>query len=163
MRRLATVVAVAAALGPAALAHAQGIPPQPIPQDPTAGDFPDFTGKPVAPKPIAQADPPRHPHMAPNGRSNLHNDAYQTDFYQWYGPLGNDMRVRSTFFASDCASIPFDSKDRIVTICVGLEGPKLVMIDPDGLETLAVFPLPPRVPSSPGGGIFNDFSGGGYF
>src|SRR5207244_293857 len=56
---------------------------------------------------------------------------------------------------------PFDSAGRIVTICVGLEGPRLAMFDPATLDLLAVFPLPPR--SAGGGGVFSDFSGGGYF
>jgi hypothetical protein len=35
------------------------------------------------------------------------------------------------------------------------------MLDATTLETLATFPLPPRVPGA--GNIFNDFAGGGYF
>ena len=46
-------------------------------------------------------------------------------------------------------------------MCVGLEGPKLFMLDAPTLATLATFPLPPRIPG--GGNMFNDFAGGGYF
>jgi hypothetical protein len=161
MRRIAVTVLAVAALAPATAGHAQGVPPQAIPQDPTASGFPDFTGFPAAPNPVQAPDPPRHPHMAPNGRSNLHDDAYQTDTYQGFGPLGNELRVRSTFFSADCASVTFDSKDRIVTICVGVDGPRLAMIDPKTMSTLALFQLPPRIPG--GSTIFNDFAGGGYF
>jgi hypothetical protein len=162
MRKVVTTALVAAALlAPAGVASALGTPPMPIPEDPTDSGFPDFTGFPAAPNPVSAPDPPRHPHMAPNGRSNLHDDAYQTDTYQGFGPLGNDLRVRSTFFSADCASVTFDTKDRIVTICVGVQGPMLVMIDPKTMSTLSVFPLPPRIPG--GGSIFNDFAGGGYF
>jgi hypothetical protein len=66
-----------------------------------------------------------------------------------------------TFLEGDCASVTFDSRGRIVTVCVGLEGPKLFLLDARTLETLASFPLPPRVPGA--GNIFNDFAGGGYF
>jgi hypothetical protein len=97
--------------------------------------------------------------MAPNGRSNLHVDAYQTDVHQGPGPLGRGMVKRSTFLEGVCASVTFDSRGRIVTVCVGLEGPRLFMLDPATLETLAAFPLPPRIPG--GGSIFNDFAGGG--
>jgi hypothetical protein len=99
--------------------------------------------------------------MAPNSRSNLHVDAYQTDVHQGPGPLGRDMSRVETFLSADCASVTFDSKGRIVTVCVGVDGPKLFLMDAATLETLATFPLPPRIPG--GGNLFTDFAGGGYF
>ena len=99
--------------------------------------------------------------MAANGRSNLHNDAYMTDTYAGAGPLGRDMERRSTFFAADCASVTFDRAGRIVTICVGVDGPRLVLLDPRTLDQLAEFPLPPRQPGA--ANPFTDFAGGGYF
>jgi len=48
-----------------------------------------------------------------------------------------------------------------VTVCVGVDGPKLFLMDARTLETLATFPLPPRIPG--GGNLFTDFAGGGYF
>ena len=99
--------------------------------------------------------------MAPNGRSNLHNDAYQTDSYRVSGPLGDGTKT-STFFARECGSIAFDSAGRIVTVCVGLDRPVLAVLDPVSLATLAALPLPVRSvqgTSNP----FTDFSGGGYF
>jgi hypothetical protein len=102
--------------------------------------------------------------MAANGRSNLHNDAYQTDTYRWAGPRGRNMERLSTFMGSECASVTFDRAGRIITVCVGLDGPKLAMIDPITLDLLTVFPLPPRIPTpAQGGNPFTDFSGGGYF
>jgi len=71
------------------------------------------------------------------------------------------MEERSTFLEGVCASVTFDSRGRIETVCVGLEGPKLLLLDARTLETLAFFPLPPRMPGA--GNIFNDFAGGGYF
>ena len=58
------------------------------------------------------------------------------------------MERLSTFFAADCASVTFDRAGRIVTICVGVDGPRLVMLDPRTLELLAEFPLP----AAPAGG-----------
>jgi hypothetical protein len=106
-------------------------------------------------------DAPRHPFMAPNSRSNLHVDAYQSDVHQGPGPLGRGMQRVSTFLEGVCASVTFDSRGRIVTVCVGTEGPKLVLLEPRTLETLAAMPLPPRQPG--GGNLFTDFAGGGYF
>ena len=133
----------------------------PIPEGTDAATLPQFIGAPAPQRPVAAADPPRHPFMAPNGRSNLHVDAFQTDVHQGPGPLGHDMRRVETFLEGVCASVTFDSRGRIVTVCVGLEGPKLLMLDARTLATLAVFPLPPRFPGT--GSIFNDFAGGGYF
>ena len=99
--------------------------------------------------------------MAPNGRSNLHVDGYQTDVHQGPGPLGRQIEKRSTFLEGVCASVTFDSRGRIETVCVGVEGPKLLLLEPRTLETLAAFPLPPRMPG--GGNLFTDFAGGGYF
>src|SRR5206468_1903905 len=50
---------------------------------------------------------------------------------------------------------------RIVSVCVGIAGPQLYMIDARTLTQLATFTLPPRqdVPSN----LFQDFTGGGYF
>jgi hypothetical protein len=58
--------------------------------------------------------------------------------------------------------VTFDSRGRIVTICVGLDRPVLVLKDPVTLRTLASLDLPPRQPSV-GGNPFTDFTGGGYF
>src|SRR4051812_3192336 len=132
---------------------------RPIPEGPNS--LPAFTGKPVTPAPVLAPDPPRHPHMAPNGRSNIHDDAYMTDTYQGPGPLGKAITRTSTLLGHECASLTFDSSNRIVAICVGVEGPILEMLDPKTLESLASMPLPPRLAGS--AGVFTDFSGGGYF
>jgi hypothetical protein len=137
------------------------VPPQPIPEGPDAAGLPTFSGRPATPHPVAVPDAPRHPFMAPNGRSNLHVDGYQSDVHQGPGPLGRQVEERSTFLEGVCASVTFDSRGRIETVCVGVEGPKLFLLEPRTLETLAVLPLPPRIPG--GGNPFTDFAGGGYF
>jgi hypothetical protein len=135
---------------------------EPIPGDPNAGNVPSFIGSPATAAPVQAPAPPQHPFMAPNGRSNIHNDAFQSDTYAIPGPLGTDIETTSELYSSECASVTFDSADRIVSICVGLDGPRLVMMDPQTLEPLALFPLPPRTGGG-GGNPFTDFSGGGYF
>jgi hypothetical protein len=132
----------------------------PIPQGP--GSLPDFIGHSAQPQPITAPEPPRHPHMAPNGRSNIHVDAYQSDVNTGFGPLARGgIDTVSAFKGSECASITFDARGRLVTVCVGLGGPELQLIDPRTLDTLATFALPPRQPGS--GNPFTNFSGGGYF
>jgi hypothetical protein len=84
-----------------------------------------------------------------------------TDTYRGAGPLGKRITRTSTLLAHECASVTFDANDRIVAICVGLDAPILEMLNPKTLESLASMPLPPRQGAS--GGVFTDFSGGGYF
>jgi len=158
----ATVVAAFVLFPAGAGAQVQGLPVLPIPTDPL-GSAPKFEGGVATPHPIeGVTEPPRHPFMAPNGRSNIHNDAYMTDTYRVSGPLGDGEEI-STFFARECGSIAFDSLGRIVTICVGLDRPVLALLDPRTLRTLAALPLPPRSLQSSSGNPFTDFSGGGYF
>jgi hypothetical protein len=139
----------------------------PIPEGPEEEEAPEFVGAPATQRPVFVPQPPRHPHMAPNERSNLHVDAYQTDSNPLAGPLGRDVETFSTFQAADCASVTFDSRGRIVTICVGLQGPSigtagLYLFDAQTLDTLARYDLPPRQPGL-AGNPFQDFAGGGYF
>jgi hypothetical protein len=142
-------------------AQTPGLPVVPILGDPLASVTP-FEGSAAVPNPIGGVpSPPRNPFMAPNGRSNIHNDAYMTDTYTVPGPLG-DGPEPSSLFARECASVTFDSQGRIVTICVGLDRPVLALLDPHTLATLAAMPLPLRNLTS-GSNPFTDFSGGGYF
>jgi hypothetical protein len=157
----ATLVALLAGAQKAA-AQAPGLPVLPIVGDPLGGAAVPFEGSIAVPQPIRGVpEPPRHPFMAPNGRSNIHNDAYMTDTYRIAGPLGDGAET-SSLFARECASVTFDSQGRIVTICVGLDRPVLALLDPQTLATQAAMPLPIRNPLS-GSNPFTDFSGGGYF
>ena len=157
-RRTVTAVLVALALG-AAPAHAM-----PIPEGPNAGSLPTFSGHPASARPLSATEPPRHPFMAPNGLSNLHVDAWQTDRNSWFGPLGRNPGRVSTLQSADCGSVTFDSKGRIVTVCVGLSGPRLMLLDRRTLDELARFSLPMRQPQTLGNpNPFLNFSGGGYF
>ena len=140
--------ALAAAIVAAAYA-APSAPAAPIPYDPASATPPAFEGSAAKARRLDSPEPPRHPHMAPNGRSNIHNDAFQTDAYRGAGPLGRGTAVNSILEVADCASVTFDSRGRIVTICVGVQGPRLEVKDPRTLEDLSSMTLPPR---NPGGG-----------
>jgi hypothetical protein len=136
---------------------------QPIPQNPLdLQAVPAFVGAPAVPARLRSFHVPQHPFMAPNGRSNVHDDAYQTDNYLGPGPLGRTMQVQSNYQSAECGSLVFDSAGRIVTICVGLDRPRLFLFDPTNLDAIAQLDLPPREPR-PGSTVFSDFCGGGYF
>jgi hypothetical protein len=139
----------------------------PIPEGPDANSSPAFIGAPATQRPVYVAQPPRHPHMAPNERSNLHVDAFQTDANVLPGPLGKGVQRLSAFHSADCASVTFDSRGRIVTVCVGLQGPRaggagLYLLDPRTLDEIGHMDLPGRQPGL-STDLFTDFSGGGYF
>ena len=111
---------------------------------------PAYVGHPATAHPITGVPAtPRNPFMAPNGRSEIHNDAWQTDAYAYAGPLG---RSPLTFSAAllpqrDCGSIAFDSRGRLVSVCVGVSGPELYMFDPTTLDT----------PGAPGFRLVRDY------
>jgi hypothetical protein len=162
-RALYLVLAVAGAVAVPATASAQlpGVPVLPIPGDPLSDGVEQFSGHAASSRAVGAPRVPQHPFMAPNGRSNLHNDAYMTDVYRDLGgPLGRGTTTDSALFTRECGSVTFDRRDRIETICVGLDLPVLTLLDPHTFEVLATLDLPPR---NVGGDPFTDFSGGGYF
>lgn len=160
-RTVLSLTAVAAMAFPVAAA-ADGVPAQPIPQDPGASSIRPFLGRPAAADPISATFAPRHPFMAPNDRSNLHDDAYQSDAGLAAGPLGHQPKVSSTLYTQECASVTFDAKGRLMTVCVGLATVDLRLLDPKTLDVIADYPLGARPPSS-ADHPFTAFGGGGYF
>lgn len=133
----------------------------PIATDPRDLLLHPFTGAAVTAKPLPLQSIPQHPYMARNGGSNLHNDAYQSDAYNQAGPLGKNLKVSSTMFMQDCGSVTFDKRGRIVTVCVGVTGATLRVLDPKTLQGIATYTLPNR--EQVGAFSFQNFSGGGYF
>ncbi|MGB8649702.1 MAG: hypothetical protein WCD35_03470 [Mycobacteriales bacterium] len=157
---LATALALAA---PAVGRAAPAVPAVPIPQDPGAATVLPFLGAPRPARPIPGVSfAPRHPFMAPNDRSNLHDDAYQSDAGVSRAPLGYSPTVTSTLFTQECASVTVDRLGRLLTVCVGLATVDLRLLDPTTLAVLADYPLPPRPPSALSH-PFTAFGGGGYF
>lgn len=132
----------------------------PAPPDPRDLLLHPYVGTPAVAKPLSKLTLPQHPYMARNGANNIHNDAYQSDAYYGPGPLGKNPKIASTMYANECASVTFDRAGRIVTVCVGLTGASLKVLDPTTLKEIASFSLPPR---KPGTFSFTNFSGGGYF
>jgi hypothetical protein len=160
MVRRAAVLTVALAGLLTAPAGAQ-VPPVPIP---SIGLPPSvsYQGSPAAPAPIPGLPPiPHNPFMAPNGKSEIHDDGWQTDASAWGGPLGRSPHTTSSFILRDCGSLTFDSQGRLLSVCIGTTGPELYMFDPTTLATLATFALPLRQGLSTN--FFQDFTGGGYF
>jgi hypothetical protein len=156
--------------GAGAQSRPMAIPSGPLP--------PAYThkGSPATPDPIAGIRPiPQSPFMAGNGLSEIHDDEWQSDIYTWGGPLDRKAHTFSNYLATsgtpsigrDCGSITFDSRGRVISICISIGGPELYMFDPQTLATLATFKLPARTPEdlllNPGFKIFQDFSAGGYF
>ena len=144
-----------------AAAQTPGVEPGPIPGNPLATGVDPFTGAAAAADPHRRLRVPRHPFMARNGASNIHNDAYQSDTYNRRGPLGRAIETDSALFSRECASLTFDTRGRIVTICVGLDRPVLAVLDPVTFEPFSTYPLPPRQTGA--GNPFSSFAGGGYF
>ncbi|NQT72797.1 MAG: hypothetical protein HQ553_08495 [Chloroflexi bacterium] len=123
-------------------------------------DFPEGYQNPIAHLPV-----PQHPFLAPNEKSNMHNDAYMTDTYETSGPLGLSPKVTLNSYAPAtnlCVMQAFDSKGRILTVNARPDAFYLLIIDPDTLEEIASFPLPPRHSDDPLY-PYNDTSGGAYF
>src|SRR5258708_15162505 len=145
LQRVAVVVPLARLAGVAV--------PDPIVEAPTTA--PGFAGHAATIQPAGATAVPRHPFMAPNERSNLHDDAYQTDSYRRSGPLGIDVQRVSSQLGGLCGSVTFDAKGRIVTVCVGVNTVTLRLLDPVTLESLAAYDLPPRSVGS--GGLGNPF------
>jgi hypothetical protein len=50
----------------------------PIP-DPLPTTLPHYQGAPATPAPMGASKAPRNRHLAPDPRSNIHNDAWMTD------------------------------------------------------------------------------------
>jgi outer membrane protein assembly factor BamB len=159
--RLVATALVVAVLGLAPAAA--GSSPLPIPPLPTDLLTEPFTGSPATARPLAHEPIAQNPVLSPNGTNSMHDDAYASDAYEVSGPLGRDLQVRSaTYGVSECATVAFDSRGRIVGLCGGLEGFTLRLIDPTTLAQVAQLRTSTRdllSLSNP----FSDICGGTYF
>ncbi|MFN8174219.1 MAG: hypothetical protein U0T02_04030 [Solirubrobacteraceae bacterium] len=132
------------------LASAPATAATPIPGEGSTTLAP-FRGAPAVPKPIGGVPPtPQNPFMARNGDSNVHNDAWMTDAYTRSGPLGRSPSVFSAVLGNRvCITITFDTRGRIVASCVSATtGPRLYMLSPRTLDTVAELALPYKPPAA---------------
>ena len=151
---VAGLLAVAAAGSPAASSDASKVLPLEVPK---------YVGAPATPNPIAHPRIPQHPYLSPDGTNSMHNDAYASDAYQVSGPLGIDPQVKSTTYGlRECATMAFDSRGRIVGLCGGLEGFRMMVIDPQTLRPISQLKTSTRDLTS-GANPFTDICGGTYF
>ena len=113
----------ASVLALALAAPAAGVP---IPPGPYDGSVPSFEGAAAEPRPVDSRPLPQNPHLAANGSSSMHDDAYASDAHAGGGPLGRDLQVSSaTYGVEECATMAFDRHGRIVALCGGAEGSRL--------------------------------------
>jgi hypothetical protein len=132
--------------------------------DPLGTTLPKYQGAPATPEQLAFTKAPRNPFMAPNPRSNIHNDTWMTDAYRWAGPLGQSpAAISNAMPPALCGSLTFHSRGYIVSVCPSLIAPPQVrVIDPQSLELLATFDMP-NAPDPAGTKAYQNFAGGGYF
>jgi hypothetical protein len=96
-------------------------------------------------QPIPHVKVPQHPYMAPNPGNNMHCDAYISDTYEASGPLGvNSQIISRTEGFGGYGTITFDSKRRLVGVYGNGMKLRLELMDPETLEILALYDLPPR-------------------
>ncbi|MBE6773733.1 MAG: hypothetical protein E7544_05865 [Ruminococcaceae bacterium] len=114
---------------------------------------------------------PQHPFLAAEGTNGMHGNSYNTDTYDYMGPLGINPVVKSrsmNVFGGLVATLMFDSKGRIMCISGNVVGFRLLLIDADTLEILAETRLPQRastveaIKSFDFDKISSDTSGGAY-
>ena len=164
MSRHAVRLLLCAGVAVACAATATGAGAAPI-EDPTPTSLPRFVGAPFTAAPFPATVAPQNPSMAPDPNSNIHDDTWMTDAYPSRpGPLGHDLQTSSGALPPAlCGSLTFDSAGRIVSVCAGsVDGATAHVIDPDTFAVLSSYRLP-------GGGreltpgVFQNFTGGGYF
>jgi hypothetical protein len=160
-QRLLLVPATLLALAAASTTPAVG--GVPIPPGPADATVTEFEGKAAKPRPVRSRPVPEHPFLAANDRNSMHNDAYATDAYAGPGPLGRKLQLTSaTYGIEECATMAFDRAGRIVALCGGLEGSRLMLLDPETLDVLAAHPLPLRR-VNPEKTPLEDICAGAYF
>ena len=163
-----TVAAVVLLAVVAGFVFFAGSDPTPIAQGFGLGRVPAFEGRPAVAQPLDVPPVAQHPFMARNGWNNMHGDGFASDTHPESGPLGNDPEVISTargLLGGECASVTFDRKGRIVTVCTTALKMLLLVLDPKTLRELAAYEMPPRpsMKSLSIRTITTDTSGGAYF
>jgi hypothetical protein len=107
---------------------------------------------------------PRNRHLAPDPRSNIHNDTWMTDAYRHAGPVGrNPTAFSGAMPPAVCGSLTFHTSGYLVSVCPSIGAPPQArVIDPNTLEILARYDMP-TAPDPPGTRQYQNYAGGGYF
>ena len=160
MRTLTASVMSAAAIGALLLVPALSqAAPAPMPG---SAAIPQGRGYDQAEKFIGRPAVPNNPYMSPNGTSNIHNDTWMTDAYPGDGPLGRNTQVTSVNALGECASITFDSRGRLIAVCINPKGSFLTMMHPDSLRIVAREKLPAG-PETDSSGDYTEVAGAYFY
>ena len=113
-----------------------------------------------------------HPFLARDANATMHGDAGQSDTHLAAGPFGAGLEVRTRQSGNgmprQCATFVHRSDGKLVAMCGGLSGFRMVLLDPESLAALASFDLPIRpsafeaVVKRDRSIMMNDSSGGAY-
>jgi len=114
----------------------------------------------------------RHAFLAPGASATMHGDGGQSDTHDVAGPAGPGWQVRSRRAGNgmprQCSTFVHRSDGKVVAMCGGLSGFRVVLLDPASLAMLASFELPIRpsafeaVVKRDRAIMMNDSSGGAY-
>ncbi|MEN9683344.1 MAG: hypothetical protein RLZZ427_1095 [Pseudomonadota bacterium] len=113
-----------------------------------------------------------HGFLAPDANGTMHGDGGQSDTHAVAGPFGAGWSVRTRTSGNgmphQCATFVHRRDGKVVAMCGGLSGFRIVLLDPATLELLASHDLPIRpsafeaVVKRDMGIMMNDSSGGAY-
>lgn len=142
-------------VGVAALVVANGMS-QTFPINPMNDLADPGSGRSATSENLPKAAAPQNPGMAKNPFNSIHNDSWASDAYNLPAP-GPQGSVQTLFTGGDCATITFDSKGRLITLCSTLTRVVGYIVDPATLKVLVHREVGQR-PAN-----LTDFSGGGYF
>lgn len=117
-------------------------------------------GEGAVPAPTEPGRPvPQNPGLAANPFNSIHNDSWATDSYAELTGPGDPLGapVDSLFTGGDCATITYDSRGRLITLCSSLTTVIAYVVDPTDMSVIHQEQVGSRTPD------LTDFSGGGYF
>lgn len=124
-----------------------------------------------SPAPV-QGSISRNPHLAADTNGTMHGDGGQSDTHLAPGPFGPGLKVRTRMagngMARLCATFVHRSDGKIIMMCGGLAGFRMILLDPESLTALATHDLPIRASTFEGimkrdpSIMTSDSSGGAY-
>lgn len=129
----------------------------PIPPGIGSLTTPHYVGRPATADPI-DLQVPQHPRLAANGTSTTHSDAWSSDASPGPGPLGESPSIDTAWYGVErCATLAFDTRDRLVALCGDAGEPVLHVLDPETMRAQDTLVLAGR---AQGGASSGDSSAG---